>query len=297
MIESNPKLFNSSESGQALAFFTYAVQGNLREEEDYLREVQEPISSYSSYEKAFSYTSTDPNLTPDMLARSFRRLLGEPTVRWRIAVHFNPPKPVGDKFQALVTATLKKHYNFRARQLIRELETVLARYQWQEADRLTYDALFTSAYSKNLNFSPSNIACSRLQEIDSLWSKYSSDRFGFRVQKDIYEKIDNTLEQDNDVSWIKFTHEVGWIRINGNTEEISSFYDNRIQGLSYFSLLWPMDGKEWQASETPLGHLPAPGVRYLNPDVGESRARTIGQFETAERASRRFLYRIVNCSL
>jgi hypothetical protein len=37
LIEANPNLFNSSESGRAIAFFTYAVQGNLREEQDSTR--------------------------------------------------------------------------------------------------------------------------------------------------------------------------------------------------------------------------------------------------------------------
>ena len=169
LIEANPNVFSASEYGRQVAFFTYAVQGNLREEQDYLREAQEPTSARSSYEQAFRYTVETPNLNSENVANSFYQLLSP----FRESSKEKP-------FQSLVTAALKKHYDFRARQLIRELEPIVAQYHWQEADQLTAEAIAASAFSRDLSFSYGNISCDRLREIDTLWFDNSAGRFGFR---------------------------------------------------------------------------------------------------------------------
>jgi hypothetical protein len=174
LVEDYPNVFESA-SGQAIAFFTYAVQGNLREEQDYLRKAQEPTSAQSSYEQAFRYTAATPDLNSENMADSFDQLLN--SVR---------SSSKAEQFQSLVTAALKKHYDFRARQLIRELEPAATQYHWREADRLTTEALEASALSRDLSFSYENISCDHLREIDTLWFDNSTGRFGFRVQKEIY---------------------------------------------------------------------------------------------------------------
>ena len=100
-----------------------------------------------------------------------------------------------------------------------------------------------------------------MREIDTLWFDNSAGRFGFRVQKDIYRATGNIPDPEkfNEASYIRFAHEVGWNRINGNIEEIAKVNDDRIYWLSYYyDLSWSegMDGGELKASETPLGHLP-----------------------------------------
>lgn len=257
LIEKNPNVFNSSESGRAIAFFTYAVHGNLQEEQDYLREEQAPTSAYQSYEQAFRYISeTTLNLRQLLHPSSSEQLLPPISPEQLLAYSFE--EPAGDQFRALFTAALKKHYDFRARQLIRELETILTQYQWQEADGLTYDALLASAYSRNLDFSPFNIACSSLREIDTLWFEHSAGRFGFGVQQDIYEATGNNPGQYNVTSWIRFLMEVGWVRTHGNDEGISDAFNDQMEWLSYNELSWleGMDGSELATSETPPGYLP-----------------------------------------
>ena len=245
LIEANPKVFNASASGRAIAFFTYAVQGNLREEQDYLRKAQAPTSARLPYEQAFRYTAATPNLNAESVADSLRRL--RDSLR---------ESSEGEQFQSLVTAALKKHYDFRARQLIRELEPVVTQYRWREADRLTAEALLALAYSRDLSFSYENIACDPLKEIDTLWLDNSAGRFGFSVQRFQYEATDNIPGQFNEAAYIKFAHAVGWNRINGNIEDIDSLGDGRIYWLSYDELLWSEGiGGERLGSVVPGGHL------------------------------------------
>jgi eukaryotic-like serine/threonine-protein kinase len=53
--------------------------------------------------------------------------------------------------------------------------------------------------------------CEDLRTIDQLWVKYSDGRFGFSVQKRIYQSLGGTTEYDRKV-WEKFGYRVGWIR-------------------------------------------------------------------------------------
>ncbi len=253
LVEANPSVFSASASGRAIAFFTYAVQGNLREEQDYLWKTQEPTSAYSSYEQAFSYTAAMPSLNSENVANSFNQLLSS------LRESFEE-----GQFQFLIAAALKKHYDFRSRQLIRELEPFLAKYQWRAADRLTSEAIIASAYSRNLwniwNFEYSNISCSILLMINMLWLEYSENHFGFKTQDKIYSEVnrDASSTSFDEASWIRFTHKIGWNTIDGNIEDIGSVGDTRIAWLSHEDMLWSegMSGGELKASETPRGHLP-----------------------------------------
>jgi eukaryotic-like serine/threonine-protein kinase len=55
--------------------------------------------------------------------------------------------------------------------------------------------------------------CEDLSTIDQLWVKYSNGRFGFSVQKRIYQSLGGTSECDNEV-WERFGDCVGWRRNN-----------------------------------------------------------------------------------
>jgi hypothetical protein len=52
-----------------------------------------------------------------------------------------------------------------------------------------------------------------LRTIDQLWVKYSNGRFGFSVQKRIYQSLGGTREYDSEV-WEKFGDKVGWRKKN-----------------------------------------------------------------------------------
>jgi hypothetical protein len=53
-----------------------------------------------------------------------------------------------------------------------------------------------------------------LRTIDQLWVKYSNGRFGFSVQKRIYQSLGGTKEYDESEVWQKFGDKVGWRKKN-----------------------------------------------------------------------------------
>ncbi|MFM6307858.1 MAG: GUN4 domain-containing protein, partial [Dolichospermum sp.] len=54
-----------------------------------------------------------------------------------------------------------------------------------------------------------NFPCADLRTIDQLWVKYSDGRFGFSVQKRIYQGLGGTREYNQEI-WLKFNDKVGW---------------------------------------------------------------------------------------
>jgi hypothetical protein len=54
-----------------------------------------------------------------------------------------------------------------------------------------------------------NFPCEDLRTIDQLWLHYSNGKFGFSVQKEIYESLGGTREFNTKV-WEKFGARVGW---------------------------------------------------------------------------------------
>jgi hypothetical protein len=199
VIESKPDLFKS-DKGKPIAFFSYAVRGNLLEE-------QNPKAVPADYETAFSYTDiTDYrtaqnfNLTQDAVKESYNKLLNPE------AKSLNR-----DNFRVLATASLKKHYGFRAKQALQALDPLLARKAWKDADIATTNAMDASIYSKSLDFSYENLSCSSLKKMDTLWSKHSDGRFGFKAQKEIWVETGNTLdERYSQEAVARFFSRVGW---------------------------------------------------------------------------------------
>ena len=54
-----------------------------------------------------------------------------------------------------------------------------------------------------------NFPCEDLRTIDQLWVKYSDGKFGFSVQKRIYQGLGGTTEYDDKI-WQAFQDKVGW---------------------------------------------------------------------------------------
>ncbi|GAB4365777.1 MAG: hypothetical protein Kow00121_02640 [Elainellaceae cyanobacterium] len=82
--------------------------------------------------------------------------------------------------------------------------------------------------------------CQDLRNIDQLWVKYSSGKFGFSIQKKILQRCFNPSKQG--IRWNKFGEEVGWKR--------KSFLGMaKDDWKSYEELTWNISAPE--------GHLPA----------------------------------------
>ena len=99
-----------------------------------------------------------------------------------------------------------------------------------------------------------NFPCEDLRTIDQLWVKYSNERFGFSVQKRIYQSLGGTRSYDRKI-WENFGDQVGW-RVGG-----SWFW--RVGGN------W-LEYKDLKFNQTaPVGHLP--GVVFEDIEISASR--------------------------
>jgi serine/threonine protein kinase len=94
-----------------------------------------------------------------------------------------------------------------------KLEQLLSTGQWKEADEETARVMLAVANREKEGFldAPSidNFPCNDLYTIDKLWIKYSKDRFGFSVQKRIYQSLGGTRKYDEKI-WIAFGDRLGW---------------------------------------------------------------------------------------
>ncbi len=98
----------------------------------------------------------------------------------------------------------------------RQLDRLLASGKWQEADGETaIKMLEVAGRTKDGWLRGEDIdrfPCEDLRTIDQLWVKYSNGRFGFSVQKRIYESLGGSREYDRKI-WEAFGDRVGW-RVN-----------------------------------------------------------------------------------
>jgi hypothetical protein len=122
----------------------------------------------------------------------------------------------------------------------RNLEDLLKRQQWKEADKETANVMLGAANRTKEGWlrveDIDNFPCEDLRTIDQLWVKYSNGRFGFSVQAKIYRELGGTQKYNQRV-WDAFGDKVGW-RVNN-----SWIYYKEVT----FDLV------------APLGHLPVGG--------------------------------------
>jgi hypothetical protein len=91
-----------------------------------------------------------------------------------------------------------------------KLRDLLAAKKWKEADIETRRVMLKVAGRTWLDTeSIKKFPCEDLRTIDQLWVKYSNGRFGFSVQKRIYQSLGGTSKYDEEI-WNKFGNKVGW---------------------------------------------------------------------------------------
>jgi serine/threonine protein kinase len=131
-----------------------------------------------------------------------------------------------------------------------KLKELLETGNWLEADRET-TAIILKLTSKDRirDITRQNIeilSCADLYELDRMWNYYSNQKFGFSVQKEIWQSIGGVLFYDSRNYWkfaetyIKFAERTGWAKK-------SWFSDSR--WLKYKDLNFSINA--------PRGHLPA----------------------------------------
>jgi GUN4-like/Caspase domain len=94
-----------------------------------------------------------------------------------------------------------------------QLRDLLKAQNWQEADKETARLMLKVANREEEGWldveSINNFPCVDLRTIDQLWAKYSNRRFGFSVQKRIYQSLGGT-EEYNEKIWKAFGDRVAW---------------------------------------------------------------------------------------
>jgi len=140
------------------------------------------------------------------------------------------------KVDLTIETTLQK-------QRYQQLENYLKNGQWKEADQETYRMMVeTVGKEEDQLLEPEdleNFPCEDLRTINQLWLDYSNGKFGFSVQKEIYQSLGGTREYNSEV-WKKFCDGVGW-RVEGDW----LYYKDLTFNLSELS---------------PAGHLPVVGT-------------------------------------
>ncbi|MEG4989876.1 serine/threonine-protein kinase [Microcoleus sp. BR0-C5] len=128
------------------------------------------------------------------------------------------PKPAPPETTRVVSAVGMDYIN---------LQNLLAAKKWKEADGETLIVMVKVAGREKEEGldreSRAKFPCEDLRIIDQLWVKYSNKRFGFSVQKRIYQSLGGTRQYDEKV-WEAFGDRVGW-RKNNEWLDYSDFDD------------------------------------------------------------------------
>jgi hypothetical protein len=93
-----------------------------------------------------------------------------------------------------------------------QLEKYLQNQQWREADKETYLLMITTVGKAEGQWFDradlENFPCEDLRILDRLWVKYSSGKWGFSVQKQIWQECGSPMDYSD--CWKKFGDRVGW---------------------------------------------------------------------------------------
>lgn len=106
----------------------------------------------------------------------------------------------------------------------RKLQTLLEARQWKQADQETTEQLYElMRYGERdwLKITKEDIQTlpyTEIQAIDRLWTEYSGGKFGFSIQKQIWQECGSIMGHIS--RWRRFCEQVGW-RKNGTQIKVS----------------------------------------------------------------------------
>jgi predicted NACHT family NTPase len=156
-------------------------------------------------------------LTPNLLNQVIRKACEQGSEAAELAAiclnEYPRPDKIGDDLMALLTSLESITQDSK----YQKLEELLQAQQWREADQETYRLMITTVgKEEGQGFSREdleNFPCEDLKAIDSLWVKYSNGKFGFSVQKQIWQECNRPMTTGKD--WDVFCAKVGWKDSNG----------------------------------------------------------------------------------
>jgi serine/threonine protein kinase len=187
------------------------------------------------------------------------------------------------------------------------LQQLLAAGKWKEADRETGKVMCQVAGRKSQGWlhieDIDNFPCEDLRTIDQLWLHYSNGKFGFSVQKEIYESLGGTREY-NERDWMnnrkileKFGARVGWRKGGSWLKDSKLTFNLELAPQAHL----PGWGVWYRKNVVLLGFLGVIsfGIFWLQEIISES-----GEFgmwviggEDRSKATNRLFYRAKTCNL
>lgn len=110
-----------------------------------------------------------------------------------------------------------------------KLRDLLAQGKWKEADEETLAVMLKAAGQEKENWrlnaeSIETFPCTDLRTIDRLWVKYSDGRFGFSVQKHIWESVGGQPGESDYEIFQKFGYRVDW-RVRNVDTPVPVYWD------------------------------------------------------------------------
>ena len=252
-----------------VAFFVYSVLGNLLEEHEFASsQLQQELLTTSSFPSMSPKTALDaykqalilledssPSLAPldlesldleslDNLIRVYRKL----NESLSSDSDTDETRKQRDNLRNLMLASMKKHYLYLTHARILALETALKELDWKQADGLTWDVIWYSGLSKNIEggWRWRNTSCSDFRKIETLWYNQSSGKFSFKEQWKIYSRLNNNSPYYDSDAYSAFIREVGW-------------YTEGKGWKNYDDLNW----SKISPKASPAGHLPLAGLSWL----------------------------------
>jgi len=147
-----------------------------------------------------------------------------------------------------ISAELKHLEKSVRKSLYEQLENYLKNGQWEEANQETYRLMIQTASKEEGQFLDAedykNFPCEDLRTINQLWMSNSQGKFGFSVQKEIYESLGGT-EQYNEEVWDKYYKRVGWNKVIFDKDAPKAhlpivlpliFYFPKVESVIYYTL-------------------------------------------------------------
>ncbi|WP_268807328.1 GUN4 domain-containing protein [Microcystis aeruginosa] len=156
------------------------------------------------------------------------------------------------------------------------LEQLLAAKKWGQANDKTWEILLSKGDSDKSGDLDSNellsLNCKTLADLDLAWRKASNGRYGFRLQRSIYNKYHYTLppRESRLYLYTEFAKELGWFNDiqQVSTLSISSLYNQKNPNLGFYPI-WFVD--RGQLGQYPFG-LPSDDNLLRDPgSIWESR--------------------------
>ncbi len=154
-----------------------------------------------------------------------RSILDQPTFEklvlacdfWRDRAEMQPDvqKALLEKLNEPLAPLDAENFEFAAKVQPRyfKLAYYLQTGQWKEADLETWRVMLEVGDRDKKGYLDiseiDDFPCDDLRIIDRLWVNYSNGKFGFSVQKEIYQSLDGTREYDEKI-WNAFGNRVGW---------------------------------------------------------------------------------------